>query len=182
MSNFQELSHAIVRRAPGSANHRGLMQIGHRTIPCAIGRNGSTAIKREGDWATPLGILLRPQMIYFRADRVKRPRGMLPAKSTNPDDGWCDEPLHPQYNQPVSLPFASSHEKMMRDDGLYDYCVVLDFNRAPKAQKRFGGSAIFLHCAKPGFQPTAGCIAIERDMLERLCARITRRTVFLMAN
>jgi L,D-peptidoglycan transpeptidase YkuD (ErfK/YbiS/YcfS/YnhG family) len=27
------------------------------------------------------------------------------------------------------------------------------------------GSAIFLHVARPDFSPTAGCIAIERDVL-----------------
>jgi L,D-peptidoglycan transpeptidase YkuD (ErfK/YbiS/YcfS/YnhG family) len=27
------------------------------------------------------------------------------------------------------------------------------------------GSAIFLHIAKPDFAPTAGCIAVEREIL-----------------
>jgi L,D-peptidoglycan transpeptidase YkuD (ErfK/YbiS/YcfS/YnhG family) len=27
------------------------------------------------------------------------------------------------------------------------------------------GSAIFLHCAHPGFKPTEGCVALARDAL-----------------
>jgi L,D-peptidoglycan transpeptidase YkuD (ErfK/YbiS/YcfS/YnhG family) len=34
----------------------------------------------------------------------------------------------------------------------------------------FAGSAIFLHCAKPGFPPTAGCVALARPDLERVLA------------
>jgi L,D-peptidoglycan transpeptidase YkuD (ErfK/YbiS/YcfS/YnhG family) len=30
------------------------------------------------------------------------------------------------------------------------------------------GSAIFLHIARPDFTPTAGCIAVEKDVLVRL--------------
>jgi L,D-peptidoglycan transpeptidase YkuD (ErfK/YbiS/YcfS/YnhG family) len=51
-------------------------------------------------------------------------------------------------------------------DGLYDLVVVIGYNTDPVVPGR--GSAIFLHVARPDFSPTAGCIAIERDVLARL--------------
>jgi L,D-peptidoglycan transpeptidase YkuD (ErfK/YbiS/YcfS/YnhG family) len=80
-----------------------------------------------------------------------------------PSDGWVDEPADPQYNRPVSLPYAASHEEMWRPDGLYDLVVPLGYNTDPPIPGR--GSAIFLHIASPNFSPTAGCIAIARDPL-----------------
>ena len=59
---------------------------------------------------------------------------------------------------------------MWRDDELYDVVVVLGYNMRPRVRGR--GSAIFMHLARPGYAPTAGCIALSaRDMrivLERL--------------
>jgi L,D-peptidoglycan transpeptidase YkuD (ErfK/YbiS/YcfS/YnhG family) len=64
---------------------------------------------------------------------------------------------------------------MLRGDRLYDFCLVLDWNIRPR--RRNGGSAIFLHLARPGFQPTEGCIAIERRAMLRLLPHLSRRTV-----
>lgn len=136
-----------------------------------------TAMKREGDGATPMAVAMRPQQVWYRADRVKRPVTQLPVRIITKADGWCDAPDHPAYNSPVKLPFAASHETMMRDDVLYDICVVLDFNRAPMARKRHGGSAIFLHCAKPGYMPTAGCIAVARSDLAWMLGLMNSETV-----
>jgi L,D-peptidoglycan transpeptidase YkuD (ErfK/YbiS/YcfS/YnhG family) len=57
---------------------------------------------------------------------------------------------------------------MWRADGLYDVVVVLDYNLQPRAMGR--GSAIFLHCARDGYAPTEGCVAVERGELVRLLA------------
>lgn len=165
-----------VRRAPGSASHAGLVIAGGHVLRCALGRAGMTPFKREGDGATPAPIIMRPQWGYFRSDRLVRPRSLIPMVATAENDGWCDAPVHPAYNSPVQLPFSASHEVMMRDDVLYDICIVLDQNRFPNARKRFGGSAIFMHCAKPGFPPTAGCIALERAVLLHLLATMSGRT------
>jgi L,D-peptidoglycan transpeptidase YkuD (ErfK/YbiS/YcfS/YnhG family) len=66
----------------------------------------------------------------------------------------------------VRLPFAASHETLLRDDGLYDCVIVLGWNIAPRA--RFRGSAIFMHLARDGFAPTEGCIALSRRDMARL--------------
>lgn len=149
-------------------------------LPCALGRSGPSVIKREGDGATPAQSVLRPLWAYWRADRGQRPSAVLPLSPIKPDDGWCDAPGHPAYNGPVRLPFSTSHEVMMRNDCLYDICVVLDWNMAPRGRARHYGSAIFLHLAKPGYPPTAGCIALARRDLEWLIARIDRHTRFVV--
>ena len=103
----------------------------------------------------------------------------MPTRPIRPDDGWCDAPYHPRYNRPVGLPFAASHERLWRDDPLYDLVVVLDFNIRPRRQG--AGSAIFMHVAKPDFAPTAGCIALQQADLERLLARCGPGTRLLIA-
>jgi L,D-peptidoglycan transpeptidase YkuD (ErfK/YbiS/YcfS/YnhG family) len=55
---------------------------------------------------------------------------------------------------------------MWRRDGLYDLVIVLDHNSRPRKAK--GGSAVFLHLARSGFKPTAGCIAFRPADLRRL--------------
>lgn len=166
----------IVRRLPSGDSHHGLLLAENHVLPCALGRNSTTILKREGDGATPAFVAMRPQSVWYRHDRVMRPKSTFPTRSITATDGWCDAPAHPSYNEWVRLPFDSSHETMTRDDPLYDICIVLDFNRFPRARRRFGGSAIFLHCAKPGYPPTAGCIALARADLQWLLPHLHRGT------
>lgn len=166
-------SRVTIRRAPGVHSTQGLLVAGQHFFRCALGRSAMTAFKREGDGATPAPLTMVPQWGYFRTDRVARPQTAIAMRATAKDDGWCDAPTHPAYNEPVRLPFSASHEVMLRDDVLYDVCIVLDQNRSPNARKRYGGSAIFLHCAKPGLPPTAGCIALPRAQLIGLLARMS---------
>lgn len=136
-----------------------------RAYRCAIGRGGFAADKAEGDGATPLGrFLLR--RVFYRPDRLARPETALGTVALGPDDGWCDDPAHADYNRPVSLPFAAGHERLWRDDGLYDVIVELGYNDAPVVPGR--GSAIFFHVAAPDWAPTAGCVAVRRDDLLRI--------------
>jgi L,D-peptidoglycan transpeptidase YkuD (ErfK/YbiS/YcfS/YnhG family) len=100
---------------------------------------------------------------YYRADRIARPASGLRMTALQPDDGWVDDPADPNYNRPVKLPYPASHEEMWLADGLYDLVVVIGYNMEPVAPGR--GSAIFLHVARPDFSPTAGCIAIGREVL-----------------
>jgi len=140
---------------------------GAGSLPCAIGRGGLRLAqdKREGDGATPIGRWPLRRLL-FRPDRLAPPGTALPSAAISPDDGWCDDPADPHYNRPVSLPFAGSHERLWRSDGLYDLVVVLGHNDDPPEPGL--GSAIFLHCASAGFAPTAGCVAVARDALLQL--------------
>ncbi|WAC28392.1 L,D-transpeptidase family protein [Ancylobacter sp. SL191] len=157
---------------PGAPT-RGWLLVGAIRIPVALGRSGIHALKREGDGVTPAGIW-HAREVRYRADHGMRPSTALPVRRTRPEDGWCDDPADGRYNRPVRLPFAASHEEMWRTDGLYDLVVVLDHNERPR--KTRGGSAVFLHLARPGFEPTAGCVAFRRRDLRWLLARITPRT------
>ncbi|WP_306118993.1 MULTISPECIES: L,D-transpeptidase family protein [unclassified Roseitalea] len=168
------LRRLVVRRAPGRPSI-GLLAAGGRVLPCALGRSGTTTRKREGDGATPGYAVLRPLWAYWRADRGGRPATALPVRRTAHTDGWCDAPGHPAYNRPVRLPFVASHETIWRTDHLYDICVVLDWNVVP-GRRRNAGSAIFMHLVRPGYAPTAGCIALARDDLVWLLARMDRHT------
>jgi L,D-peptidoglycan transpeptidase YkuD (ErfK/YbiS/YcfS/YnhG family) len=166
---------AVLRVLSRSAGSRqGRLAGAGLKVPCALGRAGRTALKREGDFASPRGrfALLG---VFYRPERLRRPRTGLPIAVIRPDDGWCDAPADRNYNRPVRLPYPASAERMWRDDGLYDLVVVLDHNFA--SRRRNGGSAIFLHCAAPGYAPTAGCVALARRDLVKLLARLRPGTV-----
>ena len=141
---------------------------------CAVGRNGvaKEGEKREGDGRTPSGTFpLRS--LYYRPDRIAREA--LPARlepiALSPGDGWCDEPSDPRYNRPVQLPYAASHEELWRrKDGLYDLILVVGYNDDPVIPGR--GSAIFVHVARAGYAPTAGCVALSREDLMEILASL----------
>ncbi|WP_422373493.1 L,D-transpeptidase family protein [Hoeflea sp.] len=142
---------------------QGLVRIGPLLFRAALGRGGLTSRKREGDGATPFARM--PVLAGFRrAGMPDRDNAGLRLSRVGSRDGWCDAPTHPSYNRAVRLPFRASHETLLRDDVLYDFGFVLDWNL--RSRRRGLGSAIFLHVAKPGHPPTEGCIALSRrDML-----------------
>ncbi len=136
---------------PGTATWAGV------TFRCALGRAGITSAKAEGDGATPAGRFVMHRGV-FRPDRIDPPASPLPFTAIAKTDGWCDAPAHPAYNQPVTLPFAASHEVMWRADHLYDVVVILGHNDDPP--RPGDGSAIFLHVAAPDYAVTEGCVAL----------------------
>jgi L,D-peptidoglycan transpeptidase YkuD (ErfK/YbiS/YcfS/YnhG family) len=137
---------------------RGELRWRGRVARCALGRNGIRDDKREGDGATPAGCFPLRE-VYFRADRLAAPSTGLPASPVSPDLGWCDDPADAAYNRPVRLPYAARHERLWRDDELYDLIVVIGYNDVPVEPGR--GSAVFLHVARPDFAPTQGCVAMR---------------------
>jgi L,D-peptidoglycan transpeptidase YkuD (ErfK/YbiS/YcfS/YnhG family) len=170
------LRYVRIRRSPLDPR-RGLLLVDGRAIPCALGRSGIAHAKREGDGTSPAA-LLRPLAAFYRPDRGRRPVTRLDLRPIRRRDGWCDDPAHSRYNQPVTLPFEASHERLWRDDRLYDLVVDLDWNRRPAIRGR--GSAIFLHVARPGLLPTDGCVALPYAELRRLVGRIGPGTRFLL--
>ena len=113
---------------------------------------------------------------YFRADHFAGARRTrLPMASISPTLGWCEVPNDRNYNRPVAIPYGASHERMLRDDRLYDACIVLDWNISPRRRGR--GSAIFFHLARPGFTPTEGCVAVTLATMRRLLPKLSRQSV-----
>ena len=143
----------------------GLICFDWHVLPCALGPAGVGATKHEGDGATPRG-LWPSRGVLYRPDKVGRLRTSLPLKPLKPSDGWCDAAGDRNYNRCVELPYAASAESLWRQDSLYDIIVILGFNDRPRVSGK--GSAIFMHIARPGYQPTAGCVALKRDDLLRL--------------
>jgi L,D-peptidoglycan transpeptidase YkuD (ErfK/YbiS/YcfS/YnhG family) len=161
-----------VHRYP-SARSRGVLVAGRLTIPVVLGRAGIRADKREGDGATPRG-RFRLVRLWWRADRLVRPRTRLPVTRILPDLAWSENPRDRRYNQPFRRSANEPGDRLWRDDHLYDLIIELDHNTSPRIAGR--GSAIFLHLARPDRTPTAGCIAFAPKDLNRLLTRLGPNT------
>ncbi|MEI6557415.1 MAG: L,D-transpeptidase family protein [Rhodospirillaceae bacterium] len=162
----------ITVRADGSLSWPG------GRVRCALGRSGIRADKREGDGATPAGRYPLRRLL-FRPDRLPGPPVTgLPASPIGRDDGWCDDAADPRYNRPLPLPSAAGHERLWRDDGLYDVVVVLGHNDTPPVPGL--GSAIFLHVAAPDGRPTEGCVALPLADLLALVAACDHETLMVI--
>ena len=170
------LENLLVRKRPGFQT-QGLLHAGGRVIYCALGRSGIGIKRGEGDGITPRGWfgLLNAMVRY---DRLAIHDCNLDLSSIGIDDGWCDADGDRNYNRFVELPYAASHEKLMRDDHLYDVAIVMDYNVTRHMST--GGSAIFFHLAHDDYRPTEGCVAISKRDMEWLLPRIGPETVMVV--
>ena len=98
----------------------------------------------------------------------------MPLWKIAPDDGWCEDPKDRHYNRRIKVPPESIADRLSRMDNLYDFIVELDHNTRPRVAGR--GSAVFIHVARPGFAPTAGCVAISLQAMRRLLAQVGPRS------
>jgi L,D-peptidoglycan transpeptidase YkuD (ErfK/YbiS/YcfS/YnhG family) len=165
-----------IRTASGN-RQRGWLDIDGEMIPVALGRGGILANKREGDGGTPRGIF-RPRLLWWRADRHRRPRTSLPVRIIGRTDAWCEDPADRHYNRPIRLTGDNAGDRLQRADHLYDFIIEIDHNARPRITGR--GSAVFLHLARPQFAPTAGCVAMTRPSMLRLLQRIGPRTKIII--
>lgn len=144
-------------------------------MKACIGQNGISERKHEGDLCTPTGVYpLR--RVFYRADRIARPVTTLPLSPIAPTDGWCDDPTSADYNRLVTLPHPARHERLWRDDHVYDLLVVIGYNDEPAHPG--AGSAIFMHLQRPDRAPTEGCVALsESDLRIVLAAKAQAITI-----
>ena len=154
--------HSSAKRSRESRISRRPPHWSRGSAVAAVGWAGVKADKHEGDGATPAGTYPLVSILY-RPDRIAALLSLLPVKPLAPSDGWVDDPADANYNRPVSLPYSASAEQMWREDDLYDALVVIGYNMEPVVPG--AGSAIFLHIATPDFAPTAGCVAVKREIL-----------------
>lgn len=168
--NFQRMR---VFAKPGS-RARGILVFGHLAFPVSLGRAGIRANKREGDGATPRG-RFRLLRLWWRADRTLFPNTKLPARRISPDDVWVENPADRNYNKPVKLPGSSGADRLWRDDHLYNFVIEIDHNKRPRISNM--GSAVFIHFAREGLKPTAGCVGLRPADLKRLLPRLSRNTI-----
>jgi L,D-peptidoglycan transpeptidase YkuD (ErfK/YbiS/YcfS/YnhG family) len=152
---------------------------------CSIGAGGIRADKKEGDGATPVGEFFI-RKIFYRADKLsadeiatlqKIKTHGFSVQALTPDDIWVDDVRSVFYNQGIKASDLKdktiSHEKLWREDDVYDIIAVVGYNDAPIVKGR--GSAIFMHIARVlpsgNYGPTAGCIAFTKpDLLKVLLA------------
>jgi L,D-peptidoglycan transpeptidase YkuD (ErfK/YbiS/YcfS/YnhG family) len=161
-----------VHPRPG-ARSRGWLLAGPSAIPVALGRSGIKANKFEGDGGTPRG-RFRLVRLWWRGDRMPRPRTFLPTRRIRVGDGWCEDPHDRHYNKPILVPNAKEGDRLARADRLYDFIIELDHNTRPRIARR--GSAVFVHVARDNFGPTSGCVALEHGTLHKLLSRLGPHT------
>jgi len=160
-------------RARAGRRTLGWLAVGSLTIPVALGRGGIRANKREGDGGTPRG-KFHLMRLWWRADRHPRPSTLLPARRITGDIAWCEDPRDRRYNQPFRRAGDAAGARLWRDDRLYDFVIEIDHNTRPRVAGR--GSAVFIHVARPGFGPTAGCVAMTLPRLRWLLGRVGPET------
>jgi L,D-peptidoglycan transpeptidase YkuD (ErfK/YbiS/YcfS/YnhG family) len=163
----------LIVQTDSADSSMGWARLGERRWRCVVGAGGVREDKVEGDSATPSGDFpLR--RVLFRNDRLVLPRTDLPARPIGKHDGWCDDPISSSYNRLVHVPNEWSHEKLWREDALYDVVVVVGYNDDPPEGE--WGSAIFLHLAREDFAPTKGCVAFARESMMELLPLIGKDT------
>ena len=150
------------------------ISFGNYKAKCAIGKRGISIKKKEGDLITPKGTF-KIKEIFYRKDRVKSLISRLKKTVIRKNMGWCDDPKSKKYNKLIYFPFKHSAEKLYRRENIYDIILVLNFNMNPVKKNK--GSAIFIHVAKKDFQPTQGCIALNKFELIKLVKSIKINTV-----
>ena len=136
------------------------LQVDDFYFRCCIGKKGVTKRKREGDYKTPSGTF-KIEELYFRKDRIGKPKTTLDVIEINQSMGWCDDINHlDKYNRPIKINDQIKHEKLLRNDKKYDLLIPISYNR--KNPKVGLGSCIFIHLTKD-YKPTAGCIALKKN-------------------
>ena len=135
------------------------LQIDEFEFKCCIGKKGLTVNKKEGDKKTPKGIF-QIEKLYFRKDRIEKPKTLLKCIEIQKDMGWCDDINFPKkYNRLIKIKKKIKHEKLMRRDNKYDLLVPIKYNfKKPVIGL---GSCIFIHLTED-YKPTAGCIALKK--------------------
>jgi L,D-peptidoglycan transpeptidase YkuD (ErfK/YbiS/YcfS/YnhG family) len=140
-----------------------------RKFASVLGRGGITQHKREGDGATPAGVLRVVGMLY-RPDRICQTTLPRWAETISPGDLWSDDPNDAAYNHHVRAPYGFSHERLRRADPLYDLILVTDWNYPFATPGK--GSAIFLHRWRRPHYRTAGCVAFAPGDLAWIASRV----------
>lgn len=141
-------------------------QAAFKPFDAVIGRNGfaPSGEKKEGDGRTPSGIYpLKMAFGYNPSAETK-----MPYRQVLSDDIWVDDQNAEDYNLWVkkSETRATSYEMMKREDELYKYGIVIEYNTDPVIKGK--GSAIFLHVWKSESSPTSGCVAVSEENMIKI--------------
>ena len=141
---------------------------------CSVGKGGFSKNKIEGDYKTPVGIF-DLGYIYYRSDRIKKPKSKIKICKIKKNMGWCDDPNSRHYNKLIKIKknLKSSYEKLYRKDSKYDLFILIKYNY--KKVKKNKGSAIFLHLTND-YSTTKGCVEIKKKDFLILNKLINKKT------
>jgi len=151
----------------------GYLKYKNLKFRCALGEAGIKKKKKEGDNITPKGEF-KIIKVYYRDDKIKNITTSIKKLKIKKNTGWCDDPNSKFYNKQIKLPSKFSHEKLYRNDNLYDLILVSNYNMNPIIKNK--GSAIFIHVAKNSYEKTKGCIALKKKHLIKLLSQIKKDT------
>ena len=141
---------------------------------CSVGKKGFSKNKIEGDYKTPVGIF-DLGYIYYRSDRIQKPKSEIKICKIKKNMGWCDDPNSSHYNKLIKIKknLKSSYEKLYRNDSKYDLFILIKYNY--KKVRKNKGSAIFLHLTN-NYSATKGCVAIKKKDFLILIKLINKKT------
>ncbi len=90
---------------------------------CCLGKNGKSKKKREGDKKTPMGSFFI-ENLYYRSDRIKKPKTKLKCIKITKNMGWCDDPFNNEkYNKLIRVKEKIKCENLYRKDSKYDLII-----------------------------------------------------------
>ena len=154
-------------------NKSGYLKYKNLKFRCALGKSGIKKKTREGDNVTPKGIY-KILKVFYRKDRIKKIKAPFKKIKITKKIGWCDDVKSKYYNKQIGIPTSLSHEKLHRNDNIYDIICVINYNINPTVTNN--GSAIFLHITKGNYKNTRGCIALKKNHLLKLLTSIKKNT------
>lgn len=138
-----------------------------------IGRNGVTSNKKEGDGKTPLGEFELGHILGTNKN-ITNSNGLKYMQITK-NMYWVDDSKSKYYNKLVDILEVkkdwNSAEHLVDYPIQYEYLIEIKTNPNNIPGK---GSAIFLHCSNNG--PTAGCIAIDKEIMRKIIESINEYT------
>jgi len=151
-------------------------------IPVVLGKKGMAwgnglqnpkfntgILKKEGDKRAPAGIFyLRQAFSYYNAPQIVSMLDLVKTDSTV----FCVDDLNSiYYNQLVDIDTVpkkdwKSAERMFFNDVDYKYGIFVGYNTDPVEKGK--GSCIFVHLTGIPISPTAGCTAMQEEIIVKL--------------
>tara|TARA_B100000963_G_scaffold361741_1_gene399137 strand:- start:2811 stop:3305 length:495 start_codon:yes stop_codon:yes gene_type:complete len=149
------------------------LQVEEFFFKCAIGKNGISKNKVEGDKKTPKGIF-KLGNLYYRDDRIKKIDSKLHLIKIRKYMGWCDDvKSKKKYNKLINTNEKLKHEKLFRKDHKYDLLIPIKYNFKKRVLGK--GSCIFIHLTN-NYKPTEGCITVSKTDFFIILKIINKKT------
>ena len=140
-----------------------------------VGLNGIKKVK-EGDKKTPTGAFH-----ITMAFGIKKSPGTAGISYTKLNKYYYWSGEEETYNTFVDVRDLGrtwmAGEHLISYVPFYNYALAMDFNKEGVYKK---GSAIFMHCTKPGRNYTAGCVAIAEKKMKKVVKNTTQKTMIFI--